>query len=368
MLFRNYKFKNLNIRLILCVIALTIVGILIIGSADIASQKRQIVGLVMGLVVMVAVMLIDFEFLLQYHWIFYALTIILLGLVLIIGVGSHGAVRWLKIGVRFQPSEISKVFLVLFFAWFLSKYQDELNTVKYLCLIALLSVVPLLLILKEPDLSTTIVTFMVIVTMIFCAGLSKKIVIPIVSFGVPFTALYIFFAYKTGKTFLKAYQAKRILSWLHPSDYPADAYQQQNSIMAIGSGLFFGKGLNNDSTTSVKNGNYISEPNTDFIFAVAGEELGFIGSMVIILLIFLIAFECLRTAKKAKNLSGRLICIGIASIIAYQGFVNISVVTGLMPNTGLTLPFVSYGLTSLLTLFLGIGLVLNVSLQEKRYR
>ena len=367
MLFRNYKFKNLNIRLILCVIVLTIVGILIIGSADVASQKRQIIGLVMGLIVMIAVMLVNFEFLLQYHWIFYAITIILLGLVLVVGVGSHGAVRWLKIGVRFQPSEIAKVFLVLFFAWFLSKYQEDINTVKFLCIFALLSAVPLLLILKEPDFSTTIVTFMVIVTMIFCAGLSKKIVVPIVSFGVPFTGLYILFAYKTGKTFLKAYQAKRILSWLHPNDFPADAYQQQNSIMAIGSGLFFGKGLNNDSTASVKNGNYISEPNTDFIFAVAGEELGFIGSMLIIILIFMIAFECLRTAKKAKNLSGRLLCVGIASIIAYQGFVNISVVTGLMPNTGLTLPFVSYGLTSLLTLFLGIGLVLNVSLHEKRY-
>ena len=137
--------------------------------------------------------------------------------------------------------------------------------------------------------------------------------------------------------------------------------------MAIGSGRLWGKGLNNNDIASVKNGNFISEPQTDFIFAVAGEELGFVGAALIVILLFLIVIECILIARKAKDLSGRLIACGMASLIGFQGFVNICVVTGLMPNTGLPLPFVSYGLTSLTTLYIGIGLVLNVGLQPKKY-
>ena len=158
------------------------------------------------------------------------------------------------------------------------------------------------------------------------------------------------------------------MAWLQPEKYATDAYQQQNSIMAIGSGLLWGKGLNNDTVFSVKNGNFIPEPQTDFIFAVAGEELGFVGSAAILILLFLIVFECILTGRKAKDLSGRLICGGVAVWVGFQTFVNICVVTGLMPNTGLPLPFVSYGLTSLVSLFIGIGLVLNVGLQPLKYR
>ena len=167
--------------------------------------------------------------------------------------------------------------------------------------------------------------------------------------------------------FIKSYQVTRVMAWLYPDDYPADAYQQQNSIMAIGSGQFFGKGLYNNSVDSVKNGNYISEPHTDFIFSVAGEQMGFLGSVLIILLLLFIVYECIQTAKVAKDLSGKLICSGMAALVGFQSFVNICVVTGLFPNTGLPLPFVSYGLTSLVTMYFGMGFVLNVGLQAKKY-
>lgn len=369
MLFRNYRFKSLNYRLIIYVLALTVLGILIIGSANPVSQKKQIVGLILGIIVMFGMALVDYEYILNFHWFYYIIMVVTLFLVLTgLGHGSHGAKRWIKLGIVFQPSELAKVLIVLFLAWFLNKYRDELNTRKTLAAVAILCGIPLLLILKEPDLSTTIVTFMVCVSLIFCAGLTNKIVVPTVSIGIPAFFLYILFVFQTKNALLPKYQAKRILAWLHPEDYPQSSFQQTNSIMAIGSGLVFGKGLNNNSTTSVKNGNFIPEPQTDFIFAVAGEELGFIGSLLIIGLTFLIAYECVKTAKKANSFSGSLICIGMACIIAYQSFVNICVVTGLMPNTGLTLPFVSYGLTSLMTLYFGIGIVLNISLQEKRYR
>ena len=157
------------------------------------------------------------------------------------------------------------------------------------------------------------------------------------------------------------------MAWLDPTNYSETAYQQNNSIMAIGSGQLWGKGLNNSVVTSMKNSNYIVEPQTDFIFAVAGEELGFVGTIAIIILLLLITLECILIARKAKDLSGRLICCGMAALIAFQGFINICVATGLMPNTGIPLPFVSYGLTSLISLYIGMGFVLNVGLQPKKY-
>ena len=165
------------------------------------------------------------------------------------------------------------------------------------------------------------------------------------------------------------YRLGRIMAWLYPTDprWSDKAAQQQNSIMAIGSGQLWGKGLNNSVATSMKNANYIMEPQTDFIFAVAGEELGFVGTSLIILLLFLIVLECILIGRKAKDLAGRLICCGMASLVGFQAFVNICVATGLMPNTGIPLPFVSYGLTSLWSLFIGMGFVLNVGLQPKKY-
>ena len=150
-------------------------------------------------------------------------------------------------------------------------------------------------------------------------------------------------------------------------EYSESAIQQRNSITAIGSGQLTGKGLNNNEVSSSNRGNFVAELQNDFIFAVAGEELGFIGCFIIILLLFLIVLQCLLTGRKAKDLSGTLICSGVASMIAIQSFINICVATGLFPNTGTPLPFVSYGLTSLFCMYMGIGFVLNVGLQNRNY-
>ena len=157
------------------------------------------------------------------------------------------------------------------------------------------------------------------------------------------------------------------MAWLHPNEYPDEARQQQNSIIAIGSGQLYGKGLNNNMVSSVKGGNFISEQQTDFIFAVAGEELGFLGCCLIIILELLIAVECINIGKRAKNIAGSVIGCGMGGLIMLQSFINISVATGLIPNTGIPLPFVSYGVTSLVTFCIGIGIVLNVGLQTRKY-
>ena len=172
---------------------------------------------------------------------------------------------------------------------------------------------------------------------------------------------------RPGQTLIAEYQLNRILSWLRPEEFPDLARQQQNSIIAIGSGQLYGKGLNNNMVSSVKNGNFIAEPQTDFIFAVAGEELGFLGCVLIVILELFIALECIHIGRRAKDLAGSLICCGMAALIVFQSFINICVATGLMPNTGIPLPFVSYGMTSLVSFCIGLGIVLNIGLQTRKY-
>lgn len=364
---KQYKLRDYRFRLVIYVVILTIIGIMVIGSAKPSVQNKQILGLILGIIAMVAVSLIDYNFILKFSWLIYFAMILLLASIFVIGEETMGARRWITIGIRFQPSELGKIMLILFFAYFLSKYKEKINTVKVLAASLILAGVPLLLIYKEPDLSTTIVTALIFASLLFLAGLSYKIVVGVIAVAVPSLIVLLTLVLQPGQKLLSENQAMRILGWLEPEKYPNTAYQQQNSVMAIGSGQLWGKGLYNTDISSVKNGNFIAEPQTDFIYSIVGEELGFIGTVSVIVLLLLITIECLMIAKKAKNMQGRLIAGGMAALIGFQSFVNICVVTGLMPNTGLPLPFVSYGLTSLVTLFAGIGLVLNVGLQPRKY-
>lgn len=369
-MFKQYKIKDYRFRLIAYIIILSIIGVFAIGSAKESVQDKQIFGLAAGLVIMVIVSLIDYGTILKFRRIFYLMILVLLGLVLIPGVGKtvSGATRWIVIrGFQFQPSEFCKILLIIFFASFFMKYKDSLNTWRMLLLSLILIGIPIGLILLEPDLSTSIITVLLFAAMIFIAGLSYKIVLAVLALGVPTAVISIILMLKEKFPLLKTYQYGRIVAWLDPEKYPDLARQQQNSIIAIGSGQLWGKGLNNSSITSLKNGSYLSEPQTDFIFTIIGEELGFVGCIIVMILIMLIVFECIWISKNAKDLGGRLICCGMAALIGFQSFVNMGVTTGLMPNTGLPLPFVSYGLTSLVSMFIGIGMVLNVGLQARKY-
>lgn len=323
--------------------------------------------MILGIIVMGIVALIDYDFVLQFSRLYYVAVIGLLALVLLVGDSSKGATRWIDVGIRFQPSELGKVLLILFFASYLMRNEDEINNPKFIIQTAILAAIPLALIVKEPDLSTTIVTFLIIASLMFVTGLSYKLVGIVLGITIPAIAILLLVIVNKGSSILQGYQSLRILAWLKPEEYPETAYQQQNSIMAIGSGQLWGKGLNNTDATSVKNGNFIPEPQTDFIFAVAGEELGFIGTVIIIILLLFITIECILIARKAKDTAGKMICCGFAALVGFQSLVNIGVASGVLPNTGLPLPFVSYGLTSLLSLYIGVGLVLNVGLQPKKY-
>lgn len=366
---KNYQLKNLKFSLIILVLALSTIGILVVGSAKPSLQNRQLGGVVLGAVVMLIVAFIDYNWIINFYWVMYAGNLVLLVLVKLIGKEVNGAQRWIDLGfTTIQPSDLTKIFMILFFARFLMDHEEDINDPKNIVKSILLILPSLALIYMQPNLSNTICLTTLFCALMFMGGLSYKFIRNTLLIVIPLVAALLFIAVQPNQTLLKGYQQKRILSWLEPDKYAdAEAYQQINSLMAIGSGQATGKGLNNKGAASVKNGNFISEPQTDFIFAIIGEELGFVGCCIVIILLLLIVIQCILVGIRAQNLAGQLICGGIAALIGIQSFINISVATRIFPNTGIPLPFVSYGLTSVVSFFIGIGLVLNVGLQPKKY-
>ena len=273
------------------------------------KQQYHIKDYKFGLIIsVVAISVIDYKWIMNFYWILYVINLILLIAVKIPGLGhsANGAQRWINLGfMQLQPSDLTKILLIIFFARFFSDRELKISSPKVIIQSVALLIPSLILIVTQPNLSTTICIAALFCALIFLAGLNYK---------------------------------------------------------------FVGKGYNNDATTSVKNGNFVSEPQTDFIFAIIGEELGFVGCCGVIFLLLLIVIQCILIGLKAKDTGGRIICGGVAALIGIQSFINISVATLILPNTGLSLPFVSYGLTSVVCFFMGIGLVLNVGLQPNKYQ
>lgn len=366
-MFRQYKLKNYNFNLIICVFALSLIGYFAVGSAKESMQSKQLTGIIFGLVLMLLFSIIDYSSYLHFYWALYGINIVFLVCVLQFGKEVKGAKRWFSLfGLQFQPSELAKILLILFLAQYIMKHRDVVKSFKGMLQLILLFSIPLFLIFREPDLSTSVVCVSVFCVMIFIAGLSYKFIGVVMAAVIPLLVGFFALVLKPDSNILKDYQLIRILAWRNPEKYAdSAAYQQLNSITAIGSGKLLGKGLNNNVIASVKNGNFISEPQTDFIYAVIGEELGFIGAFAVILLLVMIIWECLKIARRSKDKAGALVAAGVAGLIGIQSFFNISVATGVLPNTGIPLPFVSSGLTSLISLYTAIGIVLNIGLQQK---
>lgn len=365
---KRYHLRDFNFRLVLWVISLSSIGVLLVGSAESSLEMRQLLGVIAGSLLMFAAAFIDYSWLLNFYWVIYILNLVMLAAVLATGHDSHGAQRWISIGgVTIQPAELSKILLILFFAKYFMVHENEVNRPRIFIRAVVLLALPLVLIARQPDLKDTIIIFIIFAVIYFAAGLSMKFIAIFLAIVIPVAFIFVFLVSQPDQHLVRDYQRQRIMAFLHPDDeaYSDDTTQQDNSVIAIGSGELSGKGLNNSDVISANKGNFIAEIQTDFIFAVAGEELGFLGSAGIVILLLLITIECLLMSGRAKNLSGTLICCGMAALISVQSFINIGVATKLLPNTGTPLPFVSYGLSSLLTLFLGIGIVLNVGMQSK---
>ncbi len=369
---RLYKLRDYDFRLVIALVVLSTIGVLLVGSADASLQNRQLMGLILGLAAMVVVSLMDFSWILNFSWVIYFLNILLLLAVRLFGNDANGATRWISIGgFTFQPTELAKIVIILFFARFFMEHEEDLNTLRTIVKSIILLAVPLALIYIQPDLKNTLTIVILFCMIIYMAGLSYKIIGGGLLVVIPLVIVFLFIIMQPNQPLIPDYQRNRIMSFLNSEEdeYSDSVLQQENSVMAIGSGQLTGKGLNNNEVSSANNGNFVSENQTDFIFSVAGEELGFIGCAAIILLLLFIIFECIRISLRAKDLSGKLICCGMGALIGIQSFINIGVVTNILPNTGTPLPFVSYGLTSMVSLYIGMGLVLNVGLQRyKKYR
>lgn len=367
----HYNFKDYKFSLVIPVVMLSVFGIFMVRSARPDLMGRQILGVLLGIAAMAVISMIDYKWILNLYWPMYVLNLILLAAIWIPGLGvtTNGARRWLDLGFQFQPSDLTKILMILFFARFLSEKEKAINNPKVILQAIALILPSLAMIFSQPNLSTTLCLAALFCTLMFLGGLSYKFVGTVLAIIVPTAVIFLAIAVQPNQPFLRDYQQERILAWLEPEKYSADeSYQQLNSIMAIGSGQLSGKGYNNDATTSVKNGNFVSEPQTDFIFAIIGEELGFVGCCAVIFLLLLIVIRCITIGLKAKDTGGCIICGGVAALIGIQSFINIGVATLILPNTGLSLPFVSYGLTSVVCFFMGIGFVLNVGLQPNKYQ
>ena len=369
-MFKKYRLRDFDFRLVILVLLASGISVMAVGSANESYVKTQIIGIAAGFVAMLIIALFDYAWVLKFYWVMY---VGILGLLILtayspLGDTSGGAQRWIDLGgIRFQPSELAKIVLILFFAQFIMRNRKTLNKLTTLMVCCVLFGIPAYLILDQPDLSTTLVIVTIFCTLLFVGGLSWRYILTVAGIAIPVLCVFVFLAIQPEANLLEDHQKERILAFIAPEEYAdSTAYQQNNSVIAIASGRLLGKGYKNNEVTSVKNGRYILEPHTDFIFAVIGEELGFRGSVFLIAVLFSIVLECLYVAYKAKDTAGRLIASGVAAWIGFQTFFNLGVTTFILPNTGLPLPFISYGLTSIMCLYMAIGFVLNVKLQQRK--
>ena len=312
--------------------------------------KLQIRNIVLGLIPMVFLAKVDYRYWKKLGFFAYIVSLILCVLVFVpkIGSSSHGSSRWIGIGpIQFQPSEVAKIAVILFMAMIIDKIPKQFD--KFLSLVKVLAMlIPLIIVVAISNLSTAVIIIGISVCMLFVASPKYLqfiiVAVAVVVFAVAFVML-------------AGYRSTRIEAWLHPETAGDDGYQTLQGLYAIGSGKLFGKGL---GESLQKMGN-VPESQNDMIFTIICEELGLFGAICVILLYVLLLWRMMVIANNAKDLYGALLVTGIMSHIAIQVILNIAVVTNTIPNTGVILPFISYGGTSLVFLMMEMGLALSVS-------
>ena len=325
--------------------------------------KRHTLNIIIGGLLAYGTTLIDYRLLRAYTPILWLAAVLGLIIVLIPGLGSeiNGAQAWISLpgGFQLQPAELAKIAIIVGMAMILAdreqsdKDPTDLDVVKALAIAA----VPILLIVAQPDLGTVLIISAAVVAMIGASGAPARWVI-----GLLLAAIVgVFAAVQTGA--VSSYQVARLQSFVDPSADPqATGYQLRQSRITIGSGGLLGKGLFEGPQT---NGRFVPEQQTDFIFTVAGEELGFVGCSIILFLYMLFFIRAFAICRRSSDLFGRLVCIGVIAWFAFQTFENIGMTMGLMPMTGVPLPFLSYGGSSMFANLIGVGLLQNVHARSR---
>lgn len=348
------------------VIALVIIGlIMILSASSIRSYKdyndsfylfkHQLIWAIIGIASMLFFMNIDYHIYEKNAKLILMLTLIGLIIVLIPGIGKvvGGSRRWIILGLfRIQPSELAKMGLVIYFAQYFSRKGNKVESfIEGLFPPLIIMAVVFLMILLEPDLGTAVTIAGTVFLILFTAGARYHHLIFLIGLSVPALLFFIF---------SEEYRKERFLSFLDPWSDPLDTgYHIIQSLLALGSGGIFGVGLGKSKQKFL----YLPEPGTDFIFAVLGEELGLIGALLVLALFFLFSWRGMKIAVSVPDMFGSILAVGITSMVTLQAIINIAVVTSSMPVTGITLPFMSYGGTSLVIMLSSVGILLNISRQ-----
>jgi rod shape determining protein RodA len=334
------------------------------GESPHTYLKKQALFVVIGVVVMVAVALFDYRRLEPVATPIYIITLLALVGVFAVGRTAQGAARWYSIGpLQLQPSEFAVIGLIIAIAAYCDRRSEEGLAWKDVFKLLIMAGIPILLILKQPDLGTAIIMLIVLLIMLAVAGLPLRILILLLA-GVAVVAVV-----ATEAGLLHSYQIARLTTFLHPNSTSTN-YYVKNAIYnvteaktAIGSGGFFGAGLLHGAQTNL---GYVPEQQTDFIFTAVGEQLGFVGAAGLLALLGVIAWRLLHAAGQSRDVFGRLVCTGLFSFVAFSVFQNAGMTMGIMPITGIPLPFVSYGGTAVLCFFVAIGLALSVGARRRR--
>jgi len=341
-----------------------------INSDDLKSiLLKQLVGIIMGYIILIVIMVIDYHIASSLSFILYIMMLLILAYTLVFGSDLNGVKRWVVIfGIPFQPSELTKVVLIIFLAFLCNHFRNRLDKLYLLVILGAVIAIPILLILMEPHMSSGLAILFISCIIVYSSGISYKVIGAAFAFVIPiFVGIVISVTlFNVNLPIINKYQVNRVLFFLSDDeeDNLSGKYQQIQSVGAIGSGGLHGKmiALEDDEDRRYTN---IYAKESDFIFAIVGEEFGFIGCFFIVILYAFLIIRCLIISAHAADYMGKLICIGVSAYLMFQTFVNIGVATNLLPNTGLPLPFISYGLTSLISSIAAVGLVLNVGIRKR---
>ena len=360
---RSIMSKEFDGFLFAIVLITAAIGLVIIYSATRTTGSNsnvivQSISYGLGVAAMLFLCFFDYEQFGNAIKYIYAFAVVILIIVLIFGTsGDWGARSWIRFGsIGVQPAELAKLCFILTFSYHLSRVENVVNDIRAIIGLVIHMAVLVGLILLEPDMGSAMVFLFMFACMLFVAKLSYKYIIPVIALGALSLPLIYNFV-------LADYQQQRINVFFDPYIDPlGDGYNVIQSQIAVGSGQLWGKGFLEGTQNQM---GYLPTKSTDFIFSVLSEEFGFVGAAIVVILLFMIIYRCFKAAKKADNTYGRYICTGVGAMFLFHVFENVGMCIGIMPVTGIPLPFISYGGTSLLTNMIAIGLVLSVTYHNK---
>ncbi len=361
--------REIDYKLLVSMILIILFGIfnIYLGTKNqwgLLFAKKQFIWLIISLVVLYLILLWDYNIIYNYVDIFYWGSIVLLIITRFAGSVINGARGWIVLGpVSIQPSEIAKVAMILMLAKRMDEVDLRINDLRNFLKVAMYAAIPMVFIVVQPDMGMTMVSFFIALGIFFAAGLDMKVI------GAGLLSLVVAIALVWNSGLIKEYQKMRLIGFLNPDgDELGINLQLTQSKIGIGSGGFFGTGLDFKSESGGYSSEFVPERQTDFIFAVIGEHWGTLGGIILLTLYALMIYRIISTARQAKDIFGSIICVGFASYFIFAILQNIGMTIGIMPITGITLPLVSYGGSSLLTTVMSIALVLNISMRKKKLK